>query len=139
MANGGWYGTPEEWQRLENPLLSIDPVLEQFASEHSLHFSRNGKDSPERSLRWGGDPGALIQIFLQDEAGPTWDLWFCYAEDRGESRFWCKDFAIQNKLIEEFQEQLPDILQQSFNAVERWRASPERLEFATKLAAMPPM
>jgi hypothetical protein len=46
MANGGWYGTDEEWQRLEGPLLGIDPVLEQFALEHGVAVTKNHKDSP---------------------------------------------------------------------------------------------
>jgi hypothetical protein len=45
MANGGWHGTEEEWQRREAPLLSIDPILEQFALEHGFAVSNKRTDS----------------------------------------------------------------------------------------------
>ena len=53
MANGGWYGTKEEWQRIEKPLLEIDSIVDDFANELSLSVSKNHKDWPERSIEWG--------------------------------------------------------------------------------------
>lgn len=138
MANGGWYGTPEEWQRLEAPLVSIDPVLEAFAKERGLAFSKNAKGSPERSISWGGNPSFLIQIYLENEAGPTWNLWLCCSEDRGDSRYWLKDFAVRALPLESFHERLPALLDDSFRRVEAWGGEPDQLEFATKLTPMPP-
>ncbi|HVM38839.1 MAG TPA: hypothetical protein VM265_10700 [Sphingomicrobium sp.] len=137
MANGGWYGTPEEWQRLEAPLLTIDPVLEQFARTHGITLTKNAKDSPERSIRWGDNPNFLIQVYLESEAGPSWNLWLCCSEDRGDSRYWRKDFAVRGARIESFQERLLTLLEESFNRVQQWGADPDQLEFATKLAPMP--
>lgn len=139
MANGGWYGTLEEWQRLEGPLATIDPILEQFASTHGLDLSKNAKDWPERSLRWGDNPSFVIQVYLESKAGPTWSLWLCCSEDRGDSRYWRKDFAIRDEQIESFRERLSPLLNESFNRLEAWGASPDQLEFATKLAPMPPL
>jgi hypothetical protein len=138
MANGGWYGTPEEWQRLEAPLLAIDPVLEGFASTYGLSLSKNSKDSPERSLRWGDNPSLLIQVYLESEVGPSWNCWLCCSEDRGDARYWRKDFAFRAERVESFDEQLPTLLENSFNRLDAWAANPDQLEFATKLVPMPP-
>jgi hypothetical protein len=139
MANGGWYGSSEEWQRREAPLIAIDPVLTGFASEHGVELSKNAKDSPERSLRWGENPSFLIQIYLENAAGPTWNVWLCCSEDRGDSRYWRRDFAIRDEPIESFQERLPTLLENGFNQVETWGANPDELEFATKVATLPPL
>lgn len=139
MANGGWHGTPEEWQRLEAPLLTIDPVLEGFARTHGLALSKNAKESPERSLRRDGNPSFLIQVYLQSETAPSWNLWLCCSEDREGNRYWRHDFAIRGETIAAFQEQLPTLLERSFNRLQSWGAAPDQLEFATKLAPMPPL
>jgi hypothetical protein len=138
MANGGWHGTPEEWQRLETPLLAIDPVLDRFAATHGVVLSKNAKDSPERSLQWGGNPSFLIQIYLESGDGPTWNVWLCCSEDRGDSRYWRKDFAVCAKRIEQFENELPALLEDSFNRIDAWGANPDQLEFATKLTPLPP-
>ena len=139
MANGGWYGTPEEWQRLEGPLLKIDPVLEHFAATHGVVLSRNAKDSPERSLRWGNSPSFLIQLYLEGSSGPTWNMWLCCSEDRGDSRYWRTDFAARGEPVEAFQDRLPGLLEESFRTVTAWGADPAQLQFATKLAPVPPI
>lgn len=139
MANGGWYGTPEQWQRLEAPLLAIDPLLAAFAIEHGVALSKNAKDSPERSLRWGDNPSFLIQLYLENEAAPSWNLWLCCSEDRGDSRYWRRDFAIRDEPIESFQDRLRTLLADSYNRLDTWGADPDQFEFATKLTALPPL
>jgi hypothetical protein len=133
------YGTPEEWQRLEAPLVAIDPALEEFASKHGVALSKNAKDSPERTLRWGNNPSFLIQVYLDNEVGSSWNLWLCCSEDRDDSRYWRKDFAIHGERLESFQKLLPTLLEDSFNRLEAWGAERDQLEFATKLAPMPPL
>jgi len=137
MANGGWYGTPEEWQRLEGPLLTIDPVLERFAARHDIELLKNEKEVPGRALRWGDNPSFLIQVFLADEAALTWNLWLCCAEDRDDSRYWLNDYAVRDQSIESFGSQLDMLLEEGFTCLKAWGANPEQLEFATKLAPMP--
>jgi hypothetical protein len=138
MANGGWYGTREEWQRLQAPLLSIDPSLEAFAHAHGLTVSKNHKDNPDRSIRWGDNPTCLIQIYLEGDDGPTWNLWLCCTEDRGDSRYWRKDFPVRDEPVDAFRDKLPALLEDGFAMLEAWRASPEQLAFATKLTPLPP-
>ncbi len=139
MANGGWYGTQELWERLQAPLLTIDAMLDHFAEAHGLLLSKNAKDWPERSLRWGDNPGCLIQMYLESEDGPTWNLWLCCSEDRGGSRYWRRDFAIQSELMESSRERLPIILEDALQRCQAWQASPDQLEFATKLSPSTPL
>jgi hypothetical protein len=137
VANGGWYGSAEEWQRLEAPLLTIDPILEEFARINGLRFTKNVKDSPERSLRWGDDPSCLMQIYLESDAQPSWNFWLCCYQDRDGSRYWRRGFAVQGEAVDAFRDELASMLEESFNRVETWRANPDQLEFATTLAPMP--
>jgi len=137
MANGGWHGTPEEWERLQEPLLVIDPILERFATMRGLQITRNAKDTPERSIRWGDNPSFLIQLYLESEVGPTWNLWLCCSEDRDDSRYWRRDFAVRAEPIEAFSEQLAGLLETSFSRLLAWGKNPQQLEFATKLAPIP--
>lgn len=133
MANGGWYGTKEEWERLEAPLLALDPVIASFADEHSLALSKNHKDWPDRSMRWGQNPSCLIQLYLADAASISWHLWLCCAEDRGRERFWRQERLIDGKQTPLFEAQIPNLLNEGRRRLEEWRAAPDQLEFATTI------
>ena len=50
MANGGWYGTKEEWERIERQLLEIDPIITGFAGDYGLNVTKNHEGCPERSM-----------------------------------------------------------------------------------------
>lgn len=137
MANGGWHGTPEQWDRLEAPLIRTDGLIQRFASDHSLALTKNLKDWPERSLRWGVNPSCLIQLYLENEERLTWNLWLCCSEDRDESRYWRNEFAFREQEIDDFIDDLPRLLKEGFVRVEGWKAAPHQLEFATKLSPLP--
>ncbi len=136
MANGGWHGSHREWQRLEAPLRSIDPVLEEFAHAHGLELTKNRKEIPERSVRWGDNPSCLIQVYLEHDYAPSWNLWRCCSIDRGDSRYWREDTPLRNEPIEAFRETLAALLNDSYVLLEQWKAAPEQLEFATKLSML---
>jgi len=137
MANGGWYETQAEWERLEAPLLRVDPLIADFAVERSVRLTKNNKDWPERSLKWGEQPSCLIQLYLAEQEALTWNLWLCCSEDREGERFWRKDFLVQERRMDEFAANLPALLAQGFARVNRWADAPEQLEFATKLTPLP--
>ncbi len=137
MANGGWYGTQEQWRVLEAPLLRVDALIERFASNNGLRLTKNDKDWPGRSLHWGDNPSCLIQIYLAGEDSLTWNLWLCCSQDRGHNRYWRKEFAIQEQQMDQFITDLPQLLENGFFQVESWRAAPEQLEFATTLTSLP--
>ena len=122
---------------MEGPLLALDPDLARFAIAHGLEVSKNAKDYPERSLRWGNNPSFLIQIYLENEDRLSWNLWLCCYEDRDDSRYWRTDFVIRDEPMEAFRDQLPGVLEESFKRLVAWGADPEQLEFVTKLAPIP--
>ena len=95
MANGGWYGSNEEWERIEGPLLQVDSILDDFVSETGLAITKNLKDWPERSIEWGDETRCLIQLFLVDAKDLTFSLWLCVSQDRGRKRFWKQDTPIK--------------------------------------------
>jgi hypothetical protein len=137
MANGGWYGTQEEWERLERPLLLVDPIIEKFAADHQLTISKNYKDWPERSVAWNDGPGCLIQLYLDDEKALTWKLWLCCSEDRGNQRFWKNEFLINGESVPSFSERLAELLAEGYGKLRGWQAHPEQLEYATTIAHIP--
>lgn len=53
MANGGHWESRAAWRRAEAPLLEIDHVIDELASIHGVRVTRNLRDWPERSMRWG--------------------------------------------------------------------------------------
>jgi len=133
MANGGWYGTKEKWKRLEGPLVEIDPVIDEFAQKIGVPVTKNFKDLPGRSIEWGGEIRCLIQIYLANEKELTWNIWICCSHDRDGSRYWKREFLIENKPIEDFSDRLPDLFAEGRARLINWSRHPENLEFATKL------
>ena len=137
MANGGWYGTKEEWDRIEAPLLEIDQYLERFAVENNLSLSKNLKGGPNRSFEWGISIRNLIQIFLVSETELTFNLWVCASEDRGNKRYWKKKLLFENQTISNVKMEIPDLLDQAYSLIKEWNERPNEFEFATKLAKLP--
>ena len=133
MANGGWYGTKEEWDQLEKPLLEIDPIIYAFAHSKMLSVTKNHKDWPERSITWGTDIRCLIQLYLVDKKELTFNLWLCASQDRGNKRFWKQENAIEEKCVEDFKENFSDTLQKSYDKLIQWSANKELLTFAVDL------
>ena len=133
MANGGWYGTAQDRERIEGPLKLLDPELDRFASKYGLQVTKNLKDWPERSLVWGTDVRCLIQVFLVDESGLTLDLWICASQDRDGSRFWKKETSRKEVQVSEMARDSFDLLEAGKRKLDHCSAHPEELEFATKL------
>ncbi len=128
MANGGWYGTKEEWDRIEKPLLSIDPILEQFAKENNLVVTRNLKDWPERSMAWGNDVSCLIQLYLVDDKLLTFNLWLCVTQDRATKRYWKNETPIKEKQASEFKDTLFEQLVEGHQKVLEWSKNKKELK-----------
>jgi hypothetical protein len=129
MANG-FQGSREEWDRLEAPLIALDPTLEAFARQRGLTLGKNHK-YPERSLTWGGSVSRLIQIFIAGDQGPTFNLWLCASEDRGGDRFWKQQFLLEAATGGELADGLESRLAYAHEIVASWQ--PGDLQFATHL------
>jgi hypothetical protein len=133
MGNGGWYGTGEEWKRIEAPLKLLDPELDRFARKHGLRVTKSLRDWPERSLVWGTDVRCLIQVFLVDQSTLTLSLWICASQNRDGSRFWKSETPRKEAQVSEMARDLFDLLEAGKRKLDHWSAHPEELEFATKL------
>ena len=133
MANKGWYGTKEEWELLEKPLLDVDSIIAEFAKEFTLAVSKNHKDWPERSIVWGKEVRCLIQLYLADEKSLTFNLWLCASEGRGSKRYWKQETPIKQKQVPEFRDDLASQLRAGRKKLLDWSNNKDQLEFATRL------
>jgi len=133
MANKGWYGTKEEWELLEKPLLDVDSIIEEFAKESTLAVSKNHKDWPERSIVWGKEVRCLIQLYLVDEKSFTFNLWLCAFEDLGNKRYWKHETPIKQKKVPEFRDDLASQLHAGRKKLLDWSNNKDQFEFATRL------
>ena len=134
MPNG-FHGSRETWDRIEAPLRPLDPALEAFAHKLGVPLTRNSRNWPERSLRWGEPVSRLIQLYLEDEDRLTWTLWVCASEDRTSARYWRRESLRKDVPIEEISSHLASLLDQAHQLVTRW--SSKDLEFATELSEPP--
>lgn len=134
MANGGWYGSDEEWQRAEAPIKSLDPELERFANLHSLKISRNHKDWPDRSMVWDDRVRCSIQFYLDDVETLGVNLWNCASQDRGGDRYWKQEFLFKGKLFYDVAPQIVEFLDVARSKLDHWNLYPDQLDFATKVA-----
>jgi hypothetical protein len=82
-------------------------------------------------LRWNTAVECLIQLYLQNPERLTFNLWLCATKDRGTSRFWRREFPVNDHKLEDFADQLPKLLDEAFARVSSW--SSDSLEFGTKL------
>lgn len=130
MANG-WYGTPDERQRIEAPLILLDPALERFAAKHSLSLTRNHKDVPERSIEWGSDVSCLIQLWVHGAESLGIHVWICASQDRARDRYWKQEFLCKDAPATDLALRISDLLQIAKSRLDEWSARPEQLEFAT--------
>jgi hypothetical protein len=136
MANGGWYGTAEEWKLLEAPLIGMDADFSAAARSFGLAISKNHKGWPERSVAWGDDIRCLIQLYLADPKALTWNFWICCSQDRAGERFWRREFLIEQQTADRFSNRLSDLLPLARQRLLDWSTKPDEFEFATKLASI---
>ena len=120
MANGGWYGSAEEWARLEAPLVQIDPVFSAFAKEFGLSVRKNHKNWPDRAIEWGNDTRLLSQLWLTDEKALTFDLWISASQDTDGKRHWKHSTLVKGKAVSDFEDWLPTLLREGREQLVAW-------------------
>jgi hypothetical protein len=131
MANG-FHGPQSQWETLEMPLRALDVELQAYAERNGVALTTNSRNWPDRSLVWGHSIRRLIQIYLADESRLTYSFWLCASEDRGNKRYWKKQFLREAVPIGEIAADLPNLLEQGRSLLEGWTS--ETLEFATTLS-----
>lgn len=134
MANGGWYGTQDEWDRFEAPLMLLDDAFNDFAERHKLEVRRNHKDWPARSVSWGNGAECLIQLYVAHMNAPEVILWICASVDRGHERYWRHERLIDSLRADHIVEELPEQLDLGFKRLHEWCMHTESFEFATALS-----
>lgn len=134
MGNGGWYGSDEEWRRIEAPIKLLDPELEHFARLNSLTITRNRKNWPDRSVAWDNGVRCLIQLYLDDADTLGINLWVCASQDRGRDRYWKQDFLCKGASVEDIAPRLSELLGTAKTRLDHWSSHPDQLGFATKIA-----
>jgi hypothetical protein len=119
VANG-FYGTEDEWIRLENPLGKLDAEMQKFAKTHQLVLIKNEKGSPNRSFRWGENPQILIQVYLESDKSLTYTLWVCASDNRSRAEYWKHQRLLKASPIDVLAEELPDLLQRAYAMANEW-------------------
>jgi hypothetical protein len=126
MGNGGWHGTKEEWQRIESPLVEIDPIIEEFAKGAGFLVTKNLKDWPERSLRWEDDVWCLIQLYLENQRDVTFNLWLCATFQKENRQYLRQEFLFKDKPVGEFRRELSQFLREGRAKLLEWSQHPEQ-------------
>ena len=133
MSNGGYFDD-RQWQKLEEPLLAVDPIIKDFAAANGLEVLKNQKDWPERSIVWHEyDVRCLIQLYLVSEESMTFNFWLCASQDRGGERFWKQETPVKNQPIPEFSAQLATLLNEGREKLLLWSHDPSVMEYATDI------
>jgi hypothetical protein len=136
MANGGWYGSEQEWEQAESPLRSLDDMIERFAREHGLALTKNQKDWPSRHLTREGPVSCLLQVWRADLTADSWDVWAVCSQDRGRERYWKQEMLAERIPMAQLRDDLEQLLSKGLGRLDRWSAHPASLEFATKLETL---
>ncbi len=130
MPNGH-HGPKEEWDRLEAPLVELDPVIRAFAENHKMKFSSNDHAWPERSLTIVDELHRKIQIYLKNEEPLTFIVGAYAWRDSESDRCLKMEFVTEPVSPPALRINLLSWLEQSYKTVMAWKT--EDLEFATKL------
>lgn len=118
-------------------LEEVDPIISAFARRHSLSVVKNERESVGRSMQWGENPYALLQIYRTDLVQPTWNMWACCWEDREGKRYMKSEDLFDHLKVSNFVEDLDDLLENGFRLINDWRRNTSILKFATKLSPLP--
>ena len=134
MPNG-YHGSKGEWDRLEAPLVELDPVIKSFAESHKMELSSNYHNWPERSLTAIDELHRKIQIFMKNEEPPTFVIGAYAWRDIDANRYLKSEFVTEAVPLSALRLHLLSWLEQSYKTVMAWK--PEELEFATRIQKAP--
>jgi hypothetical protein len=135
MPNG-FYGTQQEWDHMEAPLRSLDPVLQDYALQHGHRIEVNYHNWPGRWLRWvDQEIERAIQIALHDAAEPTFSVGIVAWQDRPLARYWKHRELLRGAPIQDLQRNLLALLDQACTELSAWAEGD--LEFAVTLRPRP--
>jgi len=120
MPNG-FYGSDEEWKRMERPLLEVENDLQVFADKKGLKISKNYHNWPERSLTWSSrNIERLIQISVESDKHLTFTFWVCAYSDKQGKRFWKNKNIKKAVEFSKIKNKIQDLLEEGFTLAESW-------------------
>jgi len=119
MANG-FHRSNESWERIESPLKILDHTLNEFASRNRLILTKNERDWPNRSFRWGQQPNLLIEIFLESEKELTYTMWVSASDERSREEYWKHKTLFKAGPIDALERELPNLLQVAYGIAAEW-------------------
>ena len=126
---------PSEWERLESPLIALEPTLMAFASRHHLTIRRNYQGRPERSLVQEGEVTRLVQVYLDAPRRLTFNVWLCASQDRPGARYQKSEYLARGVPAEDLVAGLGGWLEQGYATLRDWKA--EDLSYGSALARPP--
>src|SRR5438067_1952805 len=121
MPNGGYDGSVEDFNRIEAPLIEIDPLLAHFAAERKIAVTRNYHGWPSRSLNWvSRGLTRSIQIVGVDVEKLTFHFGFMAWLDKDGQRYAIDVMLKWGEPWGRIREELPRLLEESFEKAESW-------------------
>jgi len=120
MRNG-FYGTDEEWDRFNKPLLNIQPALCEFAKKKKTKLITNSHGGFERSIKWSSNN---IERFIQvySDSGPQllFSFWICAYKDKDGFRFLKREHLKKAVKMSEIENEIQELLEKGYKVVESW-------------------
>ena len=121
MPNGGYEGTLEDWEKIEAPLVEIDPLLAQFAAERKLEVVKNYHNWPQRYLNWvSRDINRSIQIVAADVGELRFHIGITAWVDKNGHRYGIDALLRRYEPWQQIRDDLDKLLEEGFTMSESW-------------------
>jgi hypothetical protein len=119
MPNG-YYGSIEEWQKMEAPLLEIDALLAEFALRSNMQVIKNYHNWPQRELQSAKDGlHRTIHILVADKP-ETYHMAIGAWQDKDNERYVANKWLRKWVSWSEIQDNLHQLLEEGVKTLESW-------------------
>ncbi|MBI2340442.1 MAG: hypothetical protein HYU99_08785 [Deltaproteobacteria bacterium] len=119
MPNG-FFGTQQEWEKLEAPLRQLDDLLATFVKKHDLFMTKNERHWPCRSIVWSDAIEKKIEIYASDKDSPLYSMWICAYQDRHGQRYWKKSVLKESVSFDEIYADISYSLDSAKKELDSW-------------------
>jgi len=121
MPNGGFDGSIEDWQKMEAPLLEIDILLAEFATERNMEVVRNYHNWPQRYLNWDSKGiHRSIQILAVDANKMTFHVSLIAWADKNDQRYLTSGWLKKAVPWLNIKGNLHELLEEGYRSLESW-------------------
>lgn len=120
MPNG-FYGSREEWERMEAPLLEIDEPLAQFAAGRSMEVVKNYHNWPQRQIDWTSNGiYRSLCILVANESKMTFHVAVAASKDQNSERYLKDHWLKKEASWDEVRDNLRQLLEEGVTLLESW-------------------